>query len=142
MYVLTYDACEEFSWLESYIKIEEILKKTDISIKLKKIEKKRWHPDYGSWGVEYNFLTCIRKQDEIEDVIQKLISRKEQLEQDKKEIIELIEKFDSLEQMILKKKYVEGKTLEVVANELGYSYQYIKNKHAEIRRMIKFSKKM
>jgi len=36
-------------------------------------------------------------------------------------------------------KYVDGLTLESIAAETGYAYQYIKNKHAELLRMIKFS---
>ncbi|HAP4499341.1 TPA: sigma-70 family RNA polymerase sigma factor, partial [Enterococcus faecalis] len=39
-------------------------------------------------------------------------------------------------------KYVEGLTLESIADETGYSYSYIKSKHAEIMRMVQFSKKV
>lgn len=54
----------------------------------------------------------------------------------------MVDKFQGLEQEILKLKYIEGLTLESIAKEKGYGYQYIKNKHAEIMRRIKFSKKV
>jgi len=31
--------------------------------------------------------------------------------------------------------------LEAIAAETGYNYQYIKNKHAELMRIIKFNRK-
>jgi len=39
-------------------------------------------------------------------------------------------------------KYVDGMKLESIAEETGYTYQYIKNKHAELMRIIRFSKKV
>ncbi len=36
-------------------------------------------------------------------------------------------------------KWFEGKTLEEIAVELKYSYGYIKRKHADIMKMIKFA---
>ncbi|WP_374963769.1 hypothetical protein [Lysinibacillus sp. RS5] len=60
------------------------------------------------------------------------LDRKEQFEK-------LVSKFDSVEEKILYQKYVNGKTLVQVAVELGYSEQYIRNKHSEIKRLIKFS---
>ncbi|WP_245249883.1 hypothetical protein [Vagococcus allomyrinae] len=38
-------------------------------------------------------------------------------------------------------KYNERLTLESIAEELGYSYSYIKSKHAELMRIIQFNKK-
>ena len=50
----------------------------------------------------------------------------------------LINTFKGNENQILKKKYVEGKTLEVIAEELNYSSGYIRQKHAEVKRRIDF----
>ncbi|WP_427108460.1 hypothetical protein [Lysinibacillus xylanilyticus] len=59
---------------------------------------------------------------------------------DRKEKFEkLVSKFDSIEQKILYEKYVNGKTLIQVAEELGYSEHYIYDKHSQIKRLIKFS---
>lgn len=96
--------------------------------------------DDGDLARHQNFLTALRKQARLKEVIRDLSSRVEQLEKERKEIVELIEKFTGLNQQILKLKYVEGLTLESIAEETGYAYQYIKNKHAELMRIIKFNK--
>ncbi|HGW6197172.1 TPA: hypothetical protein ACNHTV_001580 [Enterococcus faecalis] len=83
-----------------------------------------------------------REKNALKKSIQELNQRVEQLEKERKEIIELIDKFKGLNQKILKLKYVEGLTLEAIAKETGYSYQYIKNKHAEIMRMVEFQEKV
>lgn len=50
----------------------------------------------------------------------------------------LINKFTGLHHQILKMKYVDGMTLEQIAFELHYSTGYIRRKHAEIRKIVKF----
>ncbi|OJG93031.1 hypothetical protein RV15_GL002165 [Enterococcus silesiacus] len=84
----------------------------------------------------------MHKQKQLKGVIEELDQRVEKLEKEREEIIQLIDKFNGLNQRILKLKYVEGLTLESIADELGYSYSYIKNKHAEIMRMIRFTKRV
>lgn len=73
-------------------------------------------------------------------MIKELNERLEKLKKERDEIISLIDRFEGLNQKILKLKYVEGLTLESVAKETGYDYQYIKNKHAELMRIIRFNK--
>lgn len=51
----------------------------------------------------------------------------------------VISSFGGLEHKILYLKYIEGFTLERVAEELKYSAQYIYNKHAEIKRMADYA---
>ncbi len=48
--------------------------------------------------------------------------------------------FKGLESNIIYKKYVEGKTLERIAIEIGYSASYIKKRHAEVMRAVKVVK--
>lgn len=54
----------------------------------------------------------------------------------------LITTFKGLENKILYYRYVEGMTLNEIAVELTYSYNYVKSKHAEVMRMIKFADKL
>lgn len=54
----------------------------------------------------------------------------------------IISSFKGLENQILYYRYVKGMTLVQVAAELTYSYNYIKSKHAEIMRMIKFADRL
>lgn len=64
-----------------------------------------------------------------------------ELTKQRDEIIELISKFQGLEQQILKMKYIDNLTLESIATETGYSYSYIKSKHAELMRIIRFNRR-
>ncbi|MGF2089626.1 sigma-70 family RNA polymerase sigma factor [Enterococcus casseliflavus] len=123
------------------IELEEL----QISITLNSNELERWE-NYsfkdGDLAKQQTFLTALQKQARLKEVISSLVNRREQLEQQRKEIVDTIEKFKGLEQRILKMKYVEGMKLEAIAESTGYSYQYIKNKHAELMRIIRFSKKV
>ena len=49
----------------------------------------------------------------------------------------MIDRFDGLDNQILKMKYIDGMTLEIIASELEYSNSYIYKKHAELARIIK-----
>lgn len=48
----------------------------------------------------------------------------------------ILSSFEDLENRILFARYVEGKTLEQVAEEIGYSISHIKKRHAEIMRTL------
>lgn len=52
-------------------------------------------------------------------------------------LIIMVSHFRGLDNIILKMKYIDGKSLKEIANELGYSYQHIVNKHASIVNTIK-----
>ncbi|MGF2057302.1 sigma-70 family RNA polymerase sigma factor [Enterococcus innesii] len=134
-----------YEWVNTLIAIDIELEELEISITLSSNELERWE-NYsfkdGDLAKQQTFLTALQKQTRLKEVISSLVSRQEQLEQQRKEIVDTIEKFRGLEQRILKMKYVEGMKLEAIAEETGYSYQYIKNKHAELMRIIRFSKKV
>lgn len=134
-----------YEWVNALVAIDIELEELEISITLNSNELERWE-NYsfkdGDLAKQQTFLTALQKQARLKEVISSLGSRKEQLEQQRKEIVDTIEKFKGLEQRILKMKYVEGMKLEAIAESTGYSYQYIKNKHAELMRIIRFSKKV
>ncbi|ALS03085.1 hypothetical protein ATZ33_17385 [Enterococcus silesiacus] len=117
-----------------------------ITLEINRRELSRWQNyldgDDGDLAKHQTFLTALHKQKQLKGVIEELDQRVEKLEKEREEIIQLIDKFNGLNQRILKLKYVEGLTLESIADELGYSYSYIKNKHAEIMRMIRFTKRV
>ncbi len=54
---------------------------------------------------------------------------------------QVIGKFKGLDHQILKMKYVEGMTLEQIAECVSYSFSHIKKKHAEILKIIRFAEK-
>lgn len=96
--------------------------------------------NYAFLGKKQNLNTRIKQTDKIIEEVNMINYRINTLEERQNQIINLINKFDGLEYDILKHKYIEGFTLQQIALKLGYSEQYIRNKHAEIVKRIKFSK--
>ncbi len=81
----------------------------------------------------------MKKQKKMLDQLKKKLTfKKEQLQQ----LVDLVSNFKNLEQQILKLKYIDGMTLEGIGNKLNYSTHYIKVKHAEIMRRIKFAERL
>ncbi|WP_438770912.1 sigma-70 family RNA polymerase sigma factor [Enterococcus sp. AZ095b] len=115
-----------------------------MDLKINKRELHRWSNysdgDDGDLAKHQKFLTALQKQKHLKGVVERLNDRIERLEKERKEIIELIDQFNGLNNRILKLKYVEGLTLESVAEKTGYTYQYIRSRHADIMKMIRFSK--
>lgn len=128
------------------LSIESEIEDIKIAIQINSKELKRWSNysdgNDGNLARQQTFLTALRKQNELKEVIFELNHRLKEKEKEKKDIISLVDRFQGLDQQILKLKYTQDMTLEAIADELGYSYQYIKNKHAEIMRIISFSKKV
>lgn len=132
-------------WVNSLMAIDQELYELQLSIDLNMSELGRWE-NYinqdGDLAKHQTFLTALQKQARIKEVIESLTIREEELKKQRQDIIDTIEKFQGLDQRILKMKYIDGMKLESIAQETGYSYQYIKNKHAELMRIIRFSKKV
>lgn len=138
--------CNIFEWIDSLLSLEYEIADLLLAIQINKNELKRWSNykdgSNGNLAKHHTFLTALRKQGELKEVINELQKMLQEKEDKKKEIIELVDKFKGLDQQILKLKYIKGMTLVAIADELNYSYQYIKNKHAEIMKIISFSKKV
>lgn len=83
-------------------------------------------------------LTNESRGAHVEEAITKIESDLMFREELKASLMLLIDTFKGNENQILKKKYVEGKTLEVIAEETNYSYSYIRKRHAELRRRLDF----
>lgn len=136
----------KFQWLKTLLNIDEELNEIKIQKRITNLELKRWlnHIDgsNGDLAKQQTFLVAIIKQNKLKKVIDTLNEREKELQKQRVEIIKLIDKFKGLDHEILKLKYVEGYTLETVAHELGYDYQYIKNKHAQLMKMIRFAKEL
>lgn len=124
-----------YEWLKDYQQLTQDIDYLEYRLDREETELKRW--------VEGD-LADVKLQPEsiganIEERVQKL--RKEILYKKEKlqELIQLVEKFEGLDNKILRMKWFEGKTLEQIAIDLNYSYNYIKRKHADIMKMIKFA---
>lgn len=132
-----------YEWVTTLIAIDQELYELQLALDLNEKELHRWQNysnNDGDLAKHHTFLTALQKQARLKEVIKSLATREEELKKQRQDIIDTIEKFQGLDQRILKMKYVEGLTLESVAEETGYTYQYIRSRHADIMKMIRFSK--
>lgn len=132
-----------YEWVTTLMAIDQELYELQLALDLNETELHRWQnysSNDGDLAKHHAFLTALQKQARLKEVIESLGTREEELRKQRQDIIDTIEKFQGLDQRILKMKYVEGMTLESVAEETGYTYQYIRSRHADIMKMIRFSK--
>ncbi|EJQ49669.1 hypothetical protein IEE_00793 [Bacillus cereus BAG5X1-1] len=92
------------------------------------------------WGKDILSINTGNEETEkiLDQLKKKLTFKKEQLQQ----LVDLVSNFKNLEQQILKLKNIDGMTLEGIGTKLNYSTHYIKVKHAEIMRRIKFAERL
>lgn len=121
-------------WLTDYQKIERDISYLHRRLEQNENELERWE------GGSLSHVRIVKesKGAKLEYLIKKyreeIQFKKEQL----KEIEQFISQFDDLETKILKLKYIDGCSLDIVAEKLDYSASYIKRKHAEIKSKIDF----
>ncbi|MFF7217924.1 sigma factor-like helix-turn-helix DNA-binding protein [Mammaliicoccus sciuri] len=134
-----------FEWLKLYRKLDmeqETLKlKRDICME----EIDRWQTISDTrvdLGKKHDFISRIRQIDRIRDELKELNDCIEIIENQKKRVLKLIDKFEGVEHQILKLRYVEGMTHGEIADQLGYAEQSIKNIHSSIIKQINFASKV
>lgn len=127
-----------YEWLKDYQKLEEEIDYLEFELRRYKKELGRWM--YGD--LQDIKLTVDSDGSKLENIISNVEYEIAHKMNDLYDAKKLIGKFKGLDNQILYKKYVEGKHLTEVAIELQYSYNYIKSKHAEVMRMIKFADKL
>ncbi|MDX1700349.1 MAG: hypothetical protein R3250_07005 [Melioribacteraceae bacterium] len=124
-----------YEWLRDYQKLEDEIAFIEFNLDRSERELKRW--------VEGDLVGVKLSNDsngaKLEESIEKIKVELQCKREDLVKLIELIGTFRGLEHKILKLKYINGMTLENIANELNYSSQYIYNKHAQIKRMIDYA---
>jgi len=132
--LLKVGVCCLYEWLKDYQKLEEEIAYLEFNLDQTERELKRWvYGDLSGIKLQHDSLGA-QVEDKLE-VIKDAIAFK--IEQ-KEKLIQLVSTFKGLDNQILKLKYVDGYTLEEVAEELNYSFSHIKKKHAELVRTIKF----
>lgn len=124
----------KFEWLKDYQRIEDEVLYLENNLERTKRELGRFTGG-DLYGVKLEAESRGARLEDIIDAIEYELAHKMN---DLFDINKLIEKFRGVEHRILFGKYVQGKTLEEVAVDLGYSSQYIYAKHAQIKRLITF----
>lgn len=127
-----------YEWLKDYRKLEEAIAYLEFNLERSKKELGRWTGG-DLWNVKLTAESDGAKLEERIEAIEYELAHKLN---DLHDLKELISTFDGLEYKILYRKHVEGKTLETIANELNYSTNYIKIKHANAMRMMEYAEKV
>ncbi|MFJ6264161.1 DUF1492 domain-containing protein [Lysinibacillus xylanilyticus] len=127
-----------YEWLRDYQQIEDEITYLEYNLERSQKELKRWVSGDLA-GVK---LTAESDGAKLEDRIERIEKELQIKLTEQKNFMELISNFSGLNHKILKMKYVDGMTLEEIAEELNYSASYIYKKHAEIAKMIKFAHEM
>ena len=83
-------------------------------------------------------LEAESRGSKVEEIIEQINSDLNFKLKQMDKLIQLIDSFKGLNNKILKMKYIDCMTLENIAYELNYSPNYIRNKHAEIIRTLKY----
>ncbi len=125
-------------WLKDYQKLEDEIIYLENDLYRSKRELKRW----AGGDLREVRLTAESEGAKLED---RIATREHELALKMNDMFDfkrVISTFHGLEHKIMYGKYVEGKTLEKLAEELHYSPRYIYNKHAQIKRMIEYAQKL
>ncbi len=124
-----------FNWLKVYQELEQEIAYLDYNLDKTKAELKRWV----SGDLREVRLTAESEGAKVEERIEAIEYELAHKMNDMYKLKKLINTFKGLEHKIAYLKYVEGMTLEKIAEELNYSSQYIYNKHAAMREKVEYS---
>ncbi|MED1559305.1 DUF1492 domain-containing protein [Bacillus paramycoides] len=127
-----------FDWLKNYQKLEENIEYLDYNLDKTKAELKRWV----SGDLRDVRLTAESEGAKVEERIEAIEYELAHKMNAMYDLLKLISKFKGLENKLLKMKYVDGMTLEEIAEDMNYSSSYIYKKHAEVIRRIKFAEEL
>ncbi|TXR98723.1 hypothetical protein DN390_16390 [Bacillus sp. SH7-1] len=127
-----------FDWLKDYQNLEEDIEYLVYNLDKTKAELKRWI----SGDLREVRLTAESEGAKVEERIEAIEYELAHKMNAMHDLLELISKFKGLENKVLKMKYVDGMTLEEIAEDMNYSSSYIYKKHAEIIKRLKFAEEL
>ncbi|EMF0054950.1 hypothetical protein ACG6P0_002461 [Enterococcus hirae] len=123
-----------FQWLKDYQELDEQILYLKWNLNKSKLELNRWvYGDLADVRIEKNSRSAS-----LEENIQKIENEIEILEEQRQEMLAIINSFKGIDNEIIRKKYVEGCSLEIIAEEIGYSASYVRQRHADIRKTLNF----
>lgn len=124
-----------FTWLKDYQKLEDQIIYLENLLERSQKELSRWV----SGDLAKYKLTAESDGAQVEEQIKVIEYELANKMNDLHDLKKLVNTFRGIEHQIVFKRYIEGKTFGAIANDLCYSLGYIKRKHAEIVRTIKFA---
>ena len=123
-----------FRWLKDYQELDEQILYLKWNLNKSKLELNRWiYGDLADVYIERN-----SRSSSLEENIQKIENELKLLNDQKKEMLLLIDSFSGIDNQIIKMKYIDGMKLEDIAEEIDYAPSYVRQRHAEIRKTLNF----
>lgn len=123
-----------FQWLKDYQELDDQIIYLKWNLNKSKLERVRWvYGDLQEVRLEKN-----SRASSLEENIEKITREIELLDEQRTEMLAIINSFKGLENDIVRMKYIEGMKLDDIAEEIGYSASHIRKKHAEIRSKLDF----
>ncbi|HAQ4688203.1 TPA: DUF1492 domain-containing protein [Enterococcus faecium] len=123
-----------FQWLKDYQELDEQILYLKWNLNKSKLELNRWvNGDLADVRIEKNSRSAS-----LEENIQKIENELRLLIDQKEEMLLLIDSFSGIDNQIVKMKYVNQMSLEDIAEDIGYSSSYVRQRHAEIRKTLNF----
>ncbi|PGM94529.1 ECF-type sigma factor [Bacillus cereus] len=121
-------------WFKDYQQLEDEIIYLENHLYRSKRELKRW---MGGDLSKYK-LTVDSDGAKVEEHIEAIEYELAHKMNDVFDLKKLIRKFEGLDHQILKLKYMDGMTLASIASELNYNPDYIRRRHAEVMKIVKF----
>ncbi|MEG2294283.1 MAG: sigma factor-like helix-turn-helix DNA-binding protein [Carnobacterium sp.] len=121
------------SWLQDYQKISEEIELLQWKLDNNQSELKRWI--YGD--LQEIRLEKASKSSNLEEIIWLTKEELEFKKKEKEKLESIVNGFKGLENQVLTLKYIDGKTLQEIADELGYTLWHIQRTHAKVMKVIK-----
>ncbi|WP_117170591.1 hypothetical protein [Paraliobacillus sediminis] len=122
-----------YEWLKTFKEIQEEIDVLVGEIYQTETELKRWVVG----DLQNVKLKWESKGAQVEEYLKKQMADLFHKEKEMDELIRLVKTFKGLDNQVLRLKYIDGLTLELIGEELNYSTQYIGQVHAELLRKIK-----
>ena len=124
----------EFQWLKDYQELEEQILYLKWNLNKSKLELQRWVcGDLADVRLEKN-----SRASSLEEIIAKIEQEIELLEEQRTEMLAIINSFKGIDNEIIKKKYIDGCSLDVIADEIGYSISYARKRYTEINKTLAY----
>ena len=123
-----------FQWLKDYQCLDEQILYLKWNLNKSRLELDRWvNGDLANVRLEKN-----SRSSSLEESIEKIEQEIKRLEEQKGELLSIVRSFKGLDNDIVRLKYIDGYSLEEVAEETDYSASYIRQRYAAIRKTIQF----
>lgn len=127
---------KRFEWLRDYEQLNHDIKYLKWNLLKTHAELERRI----SGDLRNDHLVKGSKGARVEEEIVRLENELQWRVQTQEELKQLVSSFNGIEEQILRKKYIDGQTLEEIAedDEVHYTLSYIRKKHAELHKKLDF----